>query len=160
MKQIELTSKLVLAIIGLTLVGVILAPTYAAATSTTVPNNNKTSFDDIVNGQNIPSQEDIRNLVSEAIQLKVVAISSPIADIQPNSDRQFTVECPAGMFATGGGFSTVGTPLDVIQFQPWLSGPHVIQSGDTPDEWRAIITNPTDATISTNVWVVCIGLGQ
>jgi hypothetical protein len=157
MKQIELTSKFVLAIIGLTLVGVILAPTYAA--STTVPNNNTTSFDDIVNGQNIPSQEDIRNLVSEAIQLKVVAISSPIADIQPNSGRQFTVECPAGMFATGGGFSTVGTPLDVIQFQPWLSG-NVIQSGDTPDEWRAIITNPTEATISTNVWVVCIGLGQ
>ena len=36
MKQIELTSKLVLAIVGLTSVGAILVPTYAAQTITTV----------------------------------------------------------------------------------------------------------------------------
>jgi hypothetical protein len=161
MKQIELMSKFVLAIIGLTLVSAttLLVPTYA---TTTIPNNT-TSFDDIVNGQ-IPSDEDIRNLVSgaitDAIQLKVVAISSPIRDIQPNSGASFTVECPEGMFATGGGFSTTGSPVDVALFQPELSGGNEIQSGDTPDEWHALLTNPTEASIPANLWVVCVGLGQ
>src|SRR5688500_14313348 len=115
MKQIELTSKLVLEIIGLISASTILVPTYATTTPTTTPNNT-TSFDNIGNGQT-PSEEDIRNLVSgaitDAIQLKVVAISSPIRDIQPNSGASFTVECPQGMFATGGGFSTTGSPVDV-----------------------------------------------
>jgi hypothetical protein len=158
MKQIELTSKLVLAILGLTSVSAIIVPTYA----TTIPNNT-TSFDDIGNGQS-PSEEDIRNLVSgaitDAIQLKVVAISSPIRDIQPNSGASFTVECPQGMFATGGGFSTNGEPVDVALFQPELSGGNGIQSGDTPDEWNALLSNPTEAPISANLWVVCVGLGQ
>jgi hypothetical protein len=161
MKQIELTSKLVLAIIGMISASTILVPTYAT-TPTTTPNNT-TSFDDIGNGQT-PSEEDIRNLVSgaitDAIQLKVVAISSPIRDIQPNSGASFTVECPQGMFATGGGFSTNGEPVDVALFQPELSGGNGIQSGDTPDEWSALLSNPTEAPISANLWVVCVGLGQ
>ena len=165
MKQLELTSKLVLAIIGLTSVSAttLLVPTYA---TTTIPNNNNTtsSLNDIVNGQMIPSDEDIRNLVSgaitDAIQLKVVAISSPVRDIQPNSGASFTVECPQGMFATGGGFSTNGEPVDVALFQPELSGGNGIQSGDTPDEWHALLSNPTEAPIPANLWVVCVGLGQ
>jgi hypothetical protein len=162
MKQIELTSKLVLAILGLTSVSAssLLVPTYATPT---IPNNNTTSFDDILNGQ-ILSQEDIRNLVSgaitDAIQLKVVAISSPVRDIPPNSGSLFTADCPGGMFATGGGFSTNGDPVDVALFQPDLSGGNDIHSGDTPDEWRALLSNPTDAPITANLWVVCIGLGQ
>lgn len=163
MKQIDITSKLVLAIIALTSVSTILVPTYATTITPTIPNNNTTSFDDIENGQ-IPSDEDIRNLVSgeitDAIQLKVVAISSPIRDIQPNSGASFTVECPQGMFATGGGFSTNGEPVDVALFQPELSGGNGIQSGDTPDEWHALLSNPTEAPIPANVWVVCVGLGQ
>jgi hypothetical protein len=159
MKQkIELTSKPILAIIiALTSVSAIVVPTYA----TTIPNNT-TSFDDnIVNGQNIPSQEDIRNLVSDAIQqLNVVAISSPTTVIQPNSGSSFRVECPEGMFATGGGFFTSGTPVDVSVFQPELSGGREIRSGDTPDEWHAVLDNPTEGTIPANVWVVCVGLGQ
>ena len=165
MKQLELTSKLVLAIIGLTSVSAttLLVPTYA---TTTIPNNNNTtsSLNDIVNGQMIPSDEDIRNLVSgaitDAIQLKVVAISSPVREISPNSGASFTVECPQGMFATGGGFSTNGEPVDVALFQPELSGGNGIQSGDTPDEWHALLNNPTEAPIPANVWVVCVGLGQ
>jgi hypothetical protein len=165
MKQLELTSKLVLAIIGLTSVSAttLLVPTYA---TTTIPNNNNTtsSFDDIGNGQIPPSDEDIRNLVSgaitDAIQLKVVAISSPVRDISPNSGASFTVECPQGMFATGGGFSTNGEPVDVALFQPELSGGNGIQSGDTPDEWHALLNNPTEAPIPANLWVVCVGLGQ
>jgi hypothetical protein len=165
MKQLELTSKLVLAIIGLTSVSAttLLVPTYA---TTTIPNNNNTtsSLNDIVDGQMIPSDEDIRNLVSgaitDAIQLKVVAISSPVRDIQPNSGASFTVECPQGMFATGGGFSTNGEPVDVALFQPELSGGNGIQSGDTPDEWSALLSNPTEAPIPANLWVVCVGLGQ
>ena len=167
MKQIELielTSKLVLAIIGLTLVGAtsLLVPTYATTITPTIPNNSTTSFDDIVNGQ-IPS-EDIRNLVSDAItdaiQLKVVTISSPVRDIPPNSGSLFTADCPGGMFATGGGFSTNGDPVDVALFQPDLSGGNEIHSGNTPDEWRALLSNPTEAPISANLWVVCVGLGQ
>jgi hypothetical protein len=51
MKQIELTSKLVLAIIGLTSVSALIVPT-AYATSTPITNNNTTSsFDDNGNGQ-------------------------------------------------------------------------------------------------------------
>jgi hypothetical protein len=162
MKQIELTSKLVLAIIGLISASTILVPTYATTPTATTPNNT-TSFDNIGNGQT-PSEEDIRNLVSgaitDAIQLKVVAISSPIRDIQPNSGASFTVECPQGMFATGGGFSTTGSPVDVALFQPELSGGNGIQSGDTPDEWSALLSNPTEASIPANLWVVCVGLGQ
>ena len=166
MKQLELTSKLVLAIIGLTSVSAttLLVPTYA--TTPTIPNNNNTtsSFDDIENGQVPPSEEDIRNLVggaiTDALQLKVVAISSPVRDIQPNSGASFTVECPQGMFATGGGFSTNGEPVDVALFQPELSGGNGIQSGDTPDEWHALLSNPTEAPIPANLWVVCVGLGQ
>ena len=162
MKQIELTSKFVLAIIGLISASTILVPTYATTPTATTPNNT-TSFDDIGNGQT-PSEEDIRNLVSgaitDAIQLKVVAISSPIRDIQPNSGASFTVECPQGMFATGGGFSTNGEPVDVALFQPELSGGNGIQSGDTPDEWSALLSNPTEASIPANLWVVCVGLGQ
>ena len=161
MKQIELTSKLVLAILGLTSVSTIVVPTYA--TTPTNPNNNTTSFDDILNGQ-IPSQEDMRNLVSgaitDAIQLKVVAISSPVREISPNSGSSFTVECPQGMFATGGGFSAFGAPADVSIFQPDVSGGNDIQSGDTPDEWHALLSNPTEAPIPANLWVVCVGLGQ
>ena len=166
MKQIDLTSRLVLAIIGLTSVSTILVPTYATTdTNTTVSTipNNTTSFDDIGNGQT-PSAEDIRNLVSgaitDAIQLKVVAISSPVREISPNSGASFTVECPQGMFATGGGFSTNGAPVDVALFQPELSGGNGIQSGDTPDEWHALLNNPTEAPIPANLWVVCVGLGQ
>ena len=170
MKQIDLTSKLVLAIIvALSSVSALLVPTYATTdTNTTVPTpttipNNTTSFDDIGNGQT-PTAEDIRNLVSgaitDAMQLKVVAISSPIRDIQANSGASFTVECPQGMFATGGGFSTNGAPVDVSLFQPELSGGNGIQSGDTPDEWHALLNNPTEAPIPANLWVVCVGLGQ
>ena len=112
MKKAELTSKFVLAIIMiLTSISAILVLTYATST---IPNNT-TSLDDIVNGQMMPSDEDIRNLVSwgitDAIQLKVIAISSPIRYIQPNAGSVFTVDCPEGMFATGGGFSTNGEPL-------------------------------------------------
>jgi hypothetical protein len=133
MKKAELTSKFVLAIIVvLTSISAILVLTYVTST---IPNNT-TSLDDIVNGQMMPSDEDIRNLVSggitDAIQLKVIDISSPIRYIQPNSGSVFTVDCPEGMFATGGGFSTKGEPpVDVALFQPGLSGGNDIHSGGT-----------------------------
>jgi len=63
MKQKELTSKVVLTIIGLISVSAILVPTYA---TTTTSSNNTSTFSKIVNGQ-IPSVGNIRGLISEAI---------------------------------------------------------------------------------------------
>jgi hypothetical protein len=161
MKQIDLTSKLVLAIIGLTSVSALLVPTYATTntnTPTTIPNNT-TYFDDIGYGQT-PSAEDIRNLVSDAVQqLKVVAISSPTREIQPNSGVSLDAECPKGMFATGGGFSTDGSPVDMSIFQPNLSSGDDIRSGDTPDAWHTVLSNSNVAPLTANSWVVCVGLG-
>jgi hypothetical protein len=168
MKQIELTSILVLAIIGLSSVGAILVvPTvYATSATTPISNNNttSTSSDDNGDGRQIPSQEDLRNLfggaINDALQLKVMTISSPSRDISPNNGATFDVNCPQGMFATGAGFFSGAETLDVTIFQPAHSNGDPIQSGDTPDAWHAGIFNPTTATINANVWVVWVGLGQ
>jgi hypothetical protein len=169
MKQMELASKLVLAIIvGLTSVGAILVvpPAYSTTTTTPIPNNNTTSSssDDNGNGRQVPSEEDIRDLVggaiTDALQLKVVAISGPSRDITPNSGASFEVGCPQGMLATGGGFSTNGAPVEVVLFQPDLSGGNDIRSGQTPDEWHSILSNPNQAPITVQAWAVCVGLGQ
>jgi len=144
----------------------IVVPTaHAAPSASNLPENNtmtSSSSDDNGNGngQVLLSQEDIGNLVGGAIQLKVEAISSPLRDIQPNSGASFDVQCPQGMFATGGGFSTNGDSVDVALFQPDLSNGNEIQSGDTPDEWHTLLSNPHEAPVTVNSWVVCVGLGQ
>ena len=60
------------------------------------------------------------------------------------------------MFATGGGFSTNGDPVDVALFQPDPSNGNEIQSGDTPDEWHTLLSNPHEAPVTANSWVVCV----
>jgi hypothetical protein len=172
MNQFELTSKLVLAVM-ITLSSIsalIIVPTaHATPSAPNIPENNTmtSSSSSVDNGNGngqVLSQEDIRNLVggaiSGAIQLKVEAISSPLRVIQPNSGASFDVQCPQGMFATGGGFSTNGDSLDVALFQPDLSNGNEIQSGDTPDEWHTLLSNPHEAPVPANSWVVCVGLGQ
>ncbi len=89
----------------------------------------------------------------------MVAISSPTREIQPNSGVSFHVECPKGIFATGGGFSTDGSPVDVAIFQPGLSSGNDIQSGDNPDEWHTVLSNSKEIPLTANSWVVCVGLG-
>jgi hypothetical protein len=116
MKQIELTSKLVLAIIGLISASTILVPTYAT-TPTTTPNNT-TSFDDIGNGQT-PSEEDIRNLVSGAItdtlqNIQIVQVFSGATTIPPGGIGTADAVCPdETLNVVGGGFSTL--PLENVR---------------------------------------------
>jgi hypothetical protein len=114
MKQLELTSKLVLAIfIGFTSVSAttsLLVPTYA--TTTDVPDTT-TGLGDIVNGTTmIPSEEDIRNLVGGAItgalqNIQIVQVISGGTVIPPGGFGTADAVCPdEALNVVGGGFST------------------------------------------------------
>ncbi len=148
MKQkIELTSKFVLAIIiALTSVSAILVPTYA----TTIPNSNTTSFDDnIVNGQNIPSEEDIRNLVSGAIQnIQIVFSQSAPTTIQPGTTGDASADCPSGGTLTGGGFFSIVENLRVFRSFPL---------DENTWQVRAINENPSGGEEGDLVaWALCL----
>jgi hypothetical protein len=104
MKQIELTSKLVLVIIGLTSVSAILVPTYA------VPSIKSA---DIVN-ESILS-EDIKNgevktvdLASDAVTLVVIERLSGTLFLSPGESGRITAECNDDEVVTGGGFAVGG----------------------------------------------------
>jgi hypothetical protein len=113
MKQIELTSKLVLAIIGLTSVSAILVPTYAVPSIRSADIVNETILsEDIKNGQ-----VNTVDLASGAIQLNV---HRELADttIDPGDFGGTSVDCPAGEILTGGGV-TAGSGVRVTGSLPF-----------------------------------------
>ena len=144
MKQLELTSKLVLAIIGLTSISALLVPTYA---TTTTPNNT-TSFDDIGNGQ-VPSEEDIRNLVSGAIQnIQIVFSESTATTLPPGSYGDATAHCPSGGTLTGGGFFSIAENLRVYRSFPL---------DENTWQVRAINENPSGGGEGDLIaWALCL----
>ena len=135
MKQIELTSKLVLAIIGLTSVGAILVPTYAAPAirSADIVNesilsedikNGEVKNDDLANGAvtttkisdtNGVRSSDIVNgevttadLASGAVQLQVTQRISPRVTGDAGEFIHAAATCNDGEVMTGGGFARAG----------------------------------------------------
>jgi hypothetical protein len=140
MKQIELTSKLVLAIIGLTSVSAILVPTYAAPAITSADivdgtiqsvdiKNGEVKNSDLANGavtsgkiaDGTIQEQDIADGVipdgGDAIQLNVHRVESEEFKV-PTGYASWDVDCPSGEIVTGGGYDTVVTnvvssfPLD------------------------------------------------
>jgi hypothetical protein len=119
----ELTSKkLVMGIIvALTSVSAtsLLVPTYATTTSDDV-SDTTTGLADIVNGTTmIPSEEDIRNLVSGAItdalqNIQIVQVFSGATTIPPGGIGTADAVCPdETLNVVGGGFSTL--PLENVR---------------------------------------------
>jgi hypothetical protein len=112
LKQIELTSRLVLAIIGLTSVSAILVPTYAVPSIRSVDivdgevktadlANNAVTSGKIKNGE--VKTEDI---AGGAIQPKVHIVRSPGIEVGVGDAESVNVDCPSGEIVTGGGFVT------------------------------------------------------
>jgi hypothetical protein len=120
MKQIELTLKLTLAIVALASLSAatsLLVPTYA---TTTGDPETTTGLADIVNGTTmIPSEEDIRDLVSGAIagaiqNIQIVQVISGDTVIPPGGFGTADAVCPdETLNVVGGGFST--NPLENVR---------------------------------------------
>jgi hypothetical protein len=97
----------------------LLTPTYATTTATTddddVPDTTTTTrLADIVNGTMIPSEDDIRDLVTGAItgaiqNIQIVQRDSSLTNIPPGSTGDASAHCPSGGTLTGGGFLVAGT---------------------------------------------------
>jgi hypothetical protein len=125
MKQIELTSKLVLAIIALSSVSAILVPTYAApairsadivngevktedlangaVTTAKISDTNGVRSIDIVNGE--VKTED---LASGAVQLEVIQRPGPRVSGDPGELLETFATCNDGEILIGGGFARSG----------------------------------------------------
>ena len=167
MKQIELTSKLMLAIIGLTSVGAILVPTYAVPTiksadifdgevKTADLANNAVTSPKIQNGQ--VSTDDLANnavttgkIADDAIQAEDIAdgvipsggtqptvhVVTKLVNLTPHLLTTTTISCPDGEIATGGGFRA---PLEFVTYES-----HPTSSAAQPAEaWVVGVWNPTD----------------
>jgi hypothetical protein len=104
MKQIELTSKLVLAIIGLTSVSAILVPTYAVPQITSADIVNETIQSvDIKNGQ-----VNTVDLANDAVKPNVHRVQGDGVTLAADESGSDTADCPAGETLTGGGFEFTG----------------------------------------------------
>jgi hypothetical protein len=97
----------------------LLVPTYATTTSDDV-SDTTTGLADIVNGTTmIPSEEDIRNLVSGAItdalqNIQIVQVFSGATTIPPGGIGTADAVCPdETLNVVGGGFSTL--PLENVR---------------------------------------------
>ena len=152
MIQIELTSKLVLAIIGITSVGAILVPTYAVPTiksadifdetivSTDLKDGGAVKSSDIVNGE--VKAED---LASGAVKPNVQRVQGDITTLAPGSQYQSTAQCPAGTIVTGGGYDAF-PDVSVYRNSP--------QDGDS---WLVVADNQGSIDVSLTAYALCIG---
>jgi hypothetical protein len=152
MKQIELTSKLVLAIIGITSVGAILVPTYAVPTirsadifdetivSADLKDGAAVKSSDIVNGE--VKAED---LASGAVMPNVHVHEGGAADISPGTIGGASANCASGEILTGGGFKA-------------SKGVQIITSNPLNDDtWEASAFNPGSELLGIKAYAVCIG---
>lgn len=143
MQKIELTSKLVLAIIGLAAVGAILVPTYAVPTIRSADIFDETILSaDIKNGEvknsdlgtDAVTTSKIKNgevkaediapgvIPSGGVQPTVHEVRGENVDAPPGSGSPNSVAtCPDGEILTGGGYSNTFSrtgPLEVVFSQP------------------------------------------
>lgn len=108
----ELTSKklmlgIMVALTSVSATTTLILPTYATTTTTTNVPDTTTGFDDI------PSEEDVRNLITGAItdalqqNIQITQRDSSVS-IPAGSTGDASASCPSGAPLTGGGFLTVG----------------------------------------------------
>jgi hypothetical protein len=141
MQKVELTSKLVLAIIGLTAVSAILIPTYAVPSIKSADIVDETIQSvDIKNGQ--VKTED---LASGAILPKIDRVTADTV-ISPGQSGGASAECPAGTVLSGGGF-LASDPVRVTQNLPvenkWIvDGRHEGTVGDVSLAAYALCIRP------------------
>jgi hypothetical protein len=155
MKQIELTSKLVLAIIGLTSVSALLVPSYAAQKITSADIVNETILsEDIKNGEvknadlgtDAVTSTKIKNgevgtddLTSELrakidglqqqldnLKFETVRVQESVT-VAAGSSASVNVQCPDGTEVTGGGYFTLIGGFEIIVDRPEGSVPDASQ---------------------------------
>ena len=131
MKQVELTTKLVLAIIGLTSVSAILVPTYAVPTIKSA---------DIFDGT--IQSVDIKN---GAIQLNIHRVVGDNIVVQGGASGVGTLDCPPGEVLTGGGEGG-GSNMDVQKSLPL-----------DENTWAVTVSNLDPSNVNAfNIIVLCI----
>lgn len=165
MKQIELTSKLVLAIIGLASVGAILIPTYAVPTirSTDIFDETIVSAD-LKDGAAVKSSDIVDGEVkTEDIANGAVTSAKLASDIQGGIETHFvrdsiilevgeqqgfTIDCPSGEQVTGGGYNA--NP----DWSVYINAPNEAAPG-IPVGWTVAARNDGTQAQEFNGYVIC-----
>ena len=163
MIQIELTSKLVLAIIGITSVSAILVPTYAVPTIRSAD-----IFDETIQSVDIKNGEvKTADLANDAVTTAKIAngavtsdklASDTLGGIETHFVRDSTVlaigqaggvqlECPSGEQVTGGGYVTQP------EVPAYINAPHEAATG-IPVGWDVAQNNGNQAHGLTG-FVIC-----
>jgi hypothetical protein len=162
MKQIELTSKLVLVIIGLTSVSAILVPTYAVPTIKSADIFDETIQSvDIKNGE-VKNADLANNAVTSGKILDKTILATDIADgvissgtgnleitqrqqegVAGTSEGSAEASCNPDEKVTGGGFELSSPDLFVAVNK---------QVGNT---WHVNVENPTDQELPFIVYAEC-----
>jgi hypothetical protein len=68
----------------------------------------------------------------------------------------FSIPCPAGKVATGGGFSSIGNPLTVIEDAPWDSQWNTNYAQQTGGGWHVILQNDTSVDTGVRLYAICV----
>jgi hypothetical protein len=164
MKQIELTSKLVLAIIGITSLGAILVPTYAVPTIRSADIFNETILsEDIKNGEVKTADLAKSAVTTDKIADGAVTSAKLASDIQGGIETHFvrdsiileigeqqgfTIDCPSGEQVTGGGYNA--NP----DWSVYINSPSEASPG-IPTGWSVAARNDGTQAQEFNGFVIC-----
>ena len=169
MKQIELTSKLGLAIIGMVAVGAILIPTYAVPTIKSADifdgevktadlangavTNPKLANDAVTSGKikngEVKAEDIAAGVISSGGIQDTHRVEGDVITIPAGTVGGTDAGCPAGEILTGGGFfGTAG--IQVLSSVPLEND----VTGEL-DEWRVIAKADDSFDGSVKPWAVC-----
>jgi hypothetical protein len=164
MIQIELTSKLVLAIIGITSLGAILVPTYAVPTIRSADIFNETILsEDIKNGEVKTADLAKSAVTTDKIADGAVTSAKLASDIQGGIETHFvrdsiileigeqqgfTIDCPSGEQVTGGGYNA--NP----DWSVYINSPSEASPG-IPTGWSVAARNDGTQAQEFNGFVIC-----
>ena len=165
MKQIELTSKLVLVIIGLTSVSAILVPTYAVPSIRSADIVNETIQSvDIKDGEVKTSDLGTASVTTTKIADGAVTSDKLASDalgggiethfvqdsiiLEVGEQQGFTVNCPDGEQVTGGGYSAHP------DWSVYINAPSEAASG-IPVGWSVAARNDGNQAQQFSGYVIC-----
>ncbi len=130
----EMTTKLILVVIGLTSVSAVLIPTYAVPTirsgdildgevktddlANGAVTNPKLANDAVTSGKIKNGEVKTEDIASGAIQPNVQRVVGDGVTVTPGVDSPASADCPAGEILTGGGFDT-SSLVDVHVSEPF-----------------------------------------